>query len=96
MTTKATKKTRQVNLRLSASDRASLERAAELAGLSMSALMLEASLERAQQVVREHASLVVPSDLFDDLLTALDAPARELPDRLATAFQRLPDVVEAR
>lgn len=89
-------KTGQLNLRISDADRANLERAAELAGLPLSALVLQASLDRAQQLLREHSSLVVRSDLFDALLSGLDAPARELPVSLSKAFDQLDSVVETR
>jgi uncharacterized protein (DUF1778 family) len=89
-------KTGQLNLRISEADRANLERAAELVGLPLSALVLQASLDHAQQVLREHSSLVVRSDLFDALLSGLDAPARELPVSLSKAFDQLDSVVETR
>ncbi|MGB3411166.1 MAG: DUF1778 domain-containing protein [Microthrixaceae bacterium] len=94
MATRVTK-SRQVNLRVSESDRASLERAAAIAGISLSTLMLQASLDRAEHLLREHAALVLPSELFDDLLAALDEPVRALPDRLVRGLEQLPDTVES-
>ena len=49
--------------------------AAELAHTSMSAFLVDAAAERAEQVIAEHRETVVPSEFFESLLEALDEGA---------------------
>jgi uncharacterized protein (DUF1778 family) len=49
--------------------------AAELEHQSVSAFVLDAASERAEQVIAPASATVVPSDFFDRLREALDAPA---------------------
>ena len=72
-----------LNLRVSDRQRRTYERAAAVEGVSVSALMTSAADERAEQILHSHASMTVPSDVFDELLAALDRPAR-----LAPALER--------
>lgn len=69
------RKDRVLNLRVSDRQRAVYERAAELEGVSVSALVTAAADARAEEVLHAHASLELPADLFDELLAALDRPA---------------------
>jgi len=75
-------------------DRKSLiERAAELVHQPVSEFARAAVEEKADRIIREHeATTVVPSELFDDLLAAFDAPSK--PNAMLTrAAQRRHTVV---
>jgi len=69
------RKDKTLNLRVSDRQRTVYERAAELEGISVSALVTSAADARADELLHEHASMTVPADVFDDLLAALDQPA---------------------
>lgn len=69
------RKSRVLNLRVSDRQRTVYERAAALEGVSVSALVTSAADDRADEVLQAHASMTVPSDVFDQLLAALDQPA---------------------
>ena len=73
------RKDKALNLRVSERQRAVYERAAALEGTTVSALVTSAADARANDVLHAHASMVVPSDVFDDLLAALDKPATLAP-----------------
>ncbi len=70
-----------------------IERAAELIHEPVSEFARAAAEERADRIIREHeATTAVPSEFFDDLLDALDAPAS--PNAaLSRAAQRARDMV---
>ncbi len=67
------------------SERARLEQAARLLGSNLSTFVMESALERADQVISERATTVVPADFFDSLLNSLDKPDRA--PKLAKAAQ---------
>jgi len=69
------RKDKVLNLRVSDRQRRVYERAAALEGISVSALVTAAADARADELLVAHASLTVPSDVFDQLLSALDRPA---------------------
>ncbi|MCH9668700.1 MAG: DUF1778 domain-containing protein [Actinomycetia bacterium] len=76
-------------------DRKSLiERAAELMHEPVSEFARTAAEEKAQRIIDEHeATTTVSAEFFDDLLAALDAPAK--PNAaLQRAAKRARDVVE--
>jgi uncharacterized protein (DUF1778 family) len=73
------KKDRVLNLRVSDRQRAVYERAAALEGMSVSALVTSAADARADELLHAHASMTVPTDVFDQLLAALDQPAALAP-----------------
>jgi uncharacterized protein (DUF1778 family) len=69
-------------------DPARLERiryASALQSTTVSAFVVEAAYEKAEQVIDEHRSTLVPSDYFDHLLAALDEPPRVIPELAAAA-----------
>jgi uncharacterized protein (DUF1778 family) len=76
-------KAERVEARLTGEQRRQIEQAAALAGESVSSFMVGAALERAETVVAERATTVVPSAYFDRLAASLDS-ADEMP-RLARA-----------
>lgn len=68
------RKDKTLNLRVSDRQRTVYERAAALEGVSVSALVTSAADDHADQVLHAHAAMVVPADVFDDLLAALGQP----------------------
>jgi uncharacterized protein (DUF1778 family) len=79
-------KTHRLEARLSPEQRERIERAASAAGLSVSAFVVDAAVERADEVIAAATSTAVPADYFDELLGALDHPERA--HRLAAAAER--------
>lgn len=73
------RKDRVLNLRVSDRQRRVYERAATLEGTSLSALVTSAADARAEEILSTHASLIVPADVFDELLDALDEPVTLAP-----------------
>ncbi|MEV6343538.1 DUF1778 domain-containing protein [Actinoplanes sp. NPDC051851] len=73
-----------------------IEQAAELVHESTSDFARTAAEERADHILQEHsAATTVPADFFDELLRALDAPAR--PNAaLKNAAERARGIVERR
>ncbi|MDO8212440.1 DUF1778 domain-containing protein [Conexibacter sp. CPCC 206217] len=67
-------KAERVEARLTPVQRRQIEQAAALSGESMSAFMVLAALERAETVVVEQATTVVPAAYFDRLVASLDQP----------------------
>lgn len=67
-------KTDRLEARLTVSERRQIEQAAELAGESVSSFVVLAALERAEIVVTERATTVLPAAYFDELVAALDEP----------------------
>lgn len=53
--------------------------ASRLVDESMSAFMVRAAADRAEQVIAEHTFTGVDDDYFERLLAALDEPARRVP-----------------
>lgn len=64
--------TDRLEARLSADERERIERAAPAAGLSVSAFVVGAAVERADEIIATTTTTVAPGDYFDDLLVALD------------------------
>lgn len=84
----------RLEVRVRPDSKARLERAAELSQVPLSDFVRSAAEDRAEQVLADHdATTRVPAAFFDDLLAALDAPARPSP-ALADAARRLADLVE--
>jgi uncharacterized protein (DUF1778 family) len=77
------RKSRVLNLRVSDRQRTIYERAAALEGTSVSALVTSAADDKAEQLLHAHSSMTVPSDVFDQLLAALDQP-----QPLATSLEK--------
>jgi uncharacterized protein (DUF1778 family) len=71
-----TTKSERVEARLSAEERAQIERAARFEGRSLSSFMVEAAVERADQILAEQTVTVVSAEYFDRLVAALDEPDR--------------------
>lgn len=69
-------KSDRLEARVSPEQRARLELAAAIAGTSVSAFVVDAAVERAEELVAGQMSTAVPADYFDLLLSALDEPDR--------------------
>jgi len=69
------RKDKVLNLRVSDRQRRTYERAAAVEGVSVSALVTSAADARAEAILETHVSMSVPSEVFDQLLAALDEPA---------------------
>lgn len=67
-------KAERLEARLTTTERTQIEQAAALAGESVSSFVVLAALDRADILVRERASTVVPAAYFDQLVTSLDEP----------------------
>jgi uncharacterized protein (DUF1778 family) len=67
-------KAERLEARLTATERKQIEQAATLAGESVSSFVVLAALDRADILVREQASTVVPVAYFDQLVASLDEP----------------------
>ena len=80
-------KSDRIEARVSPEQRERIERAAAFFGESMSSFMVAAAVQRADEVIAEHAATVVPSDYFDRLLAALDEAAEPSPRLTAAAMQ---------
>ncbi|WP_203716382.1 type II toxin-antitoxin system TacA family antitoxin [Asanoa siamensis] len=92
----ATAASARFEFRLRPEVKSRIERAAELVNETTSDFARTATEERAERVLHEHESAtVVPADFFDELLRALDAPARPNP-ALQAAARRARSAVEGR
>ena len=80
-------KSDRVEARLSSDQRDRIGRAAAFTGESMSAFIVSAAVQRADDVIGEYSSTVVPVEYFDQLVAALDEPPEPSP-RLAAAAKR--------
>ncbi len=67
-------KAERLEARLTSAQRKQIEQAASLAGESISSFVVLAALDRADVLVREQASTVVPAYYFDQLIRSLDDP----------------------
>lgn len=73
------RKDKVLNVRVTEGQRVLYERAAALAGTSVSALVTSAADAHAGELLRAELTMTVPSDVFDNLVAALDQPARLAP-----------------
>jgi uncharacterized protein (DUF1778 family) len=64
----------RLEARLTPTQRKQIEQAAALAGESLSSFVVLAALDRAEILVTERASTVVPATYFDGLVASLDDP----------------------
>jgi uncharacterized protein (DUF1778 family) len=83
-------KTERMEARVSPDERERIERAASVTGLSTSAFIVSAAVERADEVISQATTTTVPADYFDALLAALDVadPAPQLTKAAQQASRR--------
>lgn len=67
-------KTQRLEARLAPEERKRIEQAAAVAGMSVSAFMVGAAVERAEEIITATTTTVVAADYFDRLVLALDEP----------------------
>jgi uncharacterized protein (DUF1778 family) len=72
-------RTERIEARIDPESAERIRYASMLAKTSMSAFVVAAAVEKAEDVIAEHAYTSVPSDYFDRLLEALDAPVEPMP-----------------
>ncbi len=70
----AATKSKRLEARLTAGQREEIEHAAAITGESVSSFVVLAAVQRAEAIVTERMSSVVPADYFDRLVAALDEP----------------------
>ena len=75
----AATRTSRIELRADPERERRIRYAADLEHQSLSAFVLDAAAERAEQVIASASATAVPSDFFDQLWEALDAPGRPSP-----------------
>ncbi len=80
-------KAERLEARLTAAQRDQIEQAAVLAGESVSSFVVLAALDRADILVRDRASTVLPAAYFDQLVASLDKP--EQAPKLARAAREV-------
>ncbi len=61
--------------------------ASELAHTSVSSFVVDAAVEKAEEVIAEHAYTLVPTGYFDEILTSLDEPPVLIPELAAAAHR---------
>jgi uncharacterized protein (DUF1778 family) len=76
-------RTQRVEARIAPRDRARIDKAAALEGQSVSAFLVTAAAEKANQVITARTTTAVPADYFDRLVAAIDRADRA--PRLARA-----------
>ena len=67
-------KSDRLEARVSPEQRSRLEWAASIAGTSVSAFVIDAAVERAEELTAAESATTVPADFFDRLVAALDSP----------------------
>lgn len=79
-------KTDRIGARLSSAERALIDRAAAVTGMSSSAFLVSAAVDRADEVLAASMVTATPVEFFDRLLAALDQPDQpDQPDEAAEA-----------
>lgn len=84
-------RTSRIELRADPEREQRIRYAAELEHQSVSAFVLAAAADRAEQVIASAAATVVPSEFFDQLWEALDTAGKPSPalERVAQAERRI-------
>jgi uncharacterized protein (DUF1778 family) len=90
-------KTERIEARVEPATAERIRFATSLRHTSVSRFMVEAAAEKAEQVIAEAGHTEVPSEYFDRLIDALDAPAEVIPalQRAVAAAARNPDFQQA-
>ena len=69
--------TASINLRISDSEKALIDQAAQSLGKSRTAFILENTLRVAEEVILDRTRFTLDSETWDELQTALDTPPSE-------------------
>ena len=81
-------RTERIEARIDPERAESIRCAAQLSHTSLSAFVTEAAFEKAEQVLLEERTTIVPAEFFDRLVQALDEPGRAVPSLQAAAARR--------
>jgi uncharacterized protein (DUF1778 family) len=87
--------TQRFEIRLSDEALRQIREAASMEGTSASKFALDATLNRAQEVIAAQRTWRVPVSFFEELLSALDAP-RVVNEALAKAMADADELIERR
>lgn len=79
-------KTDRMEARVSPEERDRIAHAASVTGVSVSAFMVDAAVERADEIIAATSTTLVSADYFDQLVAALDEP--DAAPGLASAVRR--------
>lgn len=74
-----TTRTARIEFRATAEQKASIEAAAAIEGRTVADFSLPLLVERAESVIQRDRQLQVSAEQFDEFLTILERPARDLP-----------------
>ena len=74
-----TRRTKTLGLRVSPSDKRTLQAAASVSSCSISEFVLVSALSRADETLADRRSFILSKPQWEVFLTALDAPTRSLP-----------------
>lgn len=80
------------NIRVRQDEKALIERAARIEGLTTSQFLVRAALRSAEQVLGDRRDFVLPAADWDAFVEALDRPARVIPELRAAALKPRPFV----
>jgi uncharacterized protein (DUF1778 family) len=83
----ATPKTERINLRIEKDDEALFKQAALVHRESMTQFLVESGRERAERLLADRTSFSVDSDVWQEIVAAMDRPAKPRPE-LAKLFSR--------
>lgn len=78
-------RTEQVSARVDPARMGRIRYASALQSSSVSAFMVDAAYQKAEEVIAEKRTTLVPTDYFDRLIAALDEPPRVIPELAAAA-----------
>lgn len=74
------RRTEQVSARVDPARMDRIRYASALQSSSVSSFMVDAAYQKAQEVIAESRTTLVPTDYFDRLIAALDEPPRVIPE----------------
>jgi uncharacterized protein (DUF1778 family) len=89
----STSPSQRFEFRIPEAAKSRIQRAAELEHVSLSEFIRTAAEGRADEVLRTHSVMLLPSDVFDAVYSALDGPVEAIP-ALARAAQRAPTILD--
>jgi uncharacterized protein (DUF1778 family) len=84
---KASQKTKRLNLRVEAEDRALFDTAANAQRETMTQFLVESGRERAERLLADRTAFRVDSEDYKTIVAAMDRPARVRPE-LVSLFNR--------
>jgi uncharacterized protein (DUF1778 family) len=90
MASQTKKKDHPLSMRLPASDIAMIDRAADLRGRSRTDFVREAAVRAAEEVVLESALIRMSPRGFGAFLSAVEAPATQVPEMVALLKRKAP------